>query len=372
MALGIYINEVMSHVNVGKLDATEYEFGDPVLGIGEASFSCATPSSLEPNSLLKRIEPNKFEVVLADGDPDRGAPILWAGWIDRVDPDPEHAVVYFHATHWKGWFYDRVIPPGTFTENTISKDKYQIAYDLLDWACNDKGAPALYRPSKQATQPATLTIQPWMSVGDAIDSLAMRDSGFEWSIAFRMGSQTGLMELLAEIWVRRVARSGSTSMLFLDNTRTTNRISVGRMAADGSMQVTRQYASSDGEDPVWSKDENPGLASDTILLREGAKVFQDIRSPTLLFQYARGERAERDNPYSTVPVTLTVDSPPVSSYRVGDRARLRVKDAWRDVDRTGVRIVDRSITKKPGSPTKVTILLDLADVFVPMRKVGTI
>jgi len=359
--LRFYVNEVLSHVNVGELSPTTYAFGEPLAGIGEATMMVAIPDRLESNSLLQRIVPNKYELVITDGDIDRGAPILWAGWIDQRDPDPAHAVVGFHATHWKGWFYRRFIPPNSFANNFIEKDEHQIAYDLLDWSVSGVGTPVLYRPSTLAGKTRQLTLQPWASVGDSIDAVAKRDGGFEWSLGFRLGSQSGMVEILAEIWEPGAVRSSNTA-LFLDNTRTTNRINVGKMGEDGTIQAVRQYATSDGDAPVWAKDENPELASDTLLLLENVTTYQDNRNTDTLFTYARSERLERDNPYTTIPVTLGIDLPAVSAYRTGDRARLRMRDAWRNVDQSGIRIVDKSINKTDGQPPLVTVSLDMTDI----------
>lgn len=363
MAVRFYINEVLTHVNVGVLDPTTWQFGDPLVGVGEAEFTVAIPAKLNPNSVLQRIIPNAFEVVITDGDLDRGAAILWAGWIDSRTPDPGKSVVKFHATHWKGWFYRREIPPATFTENFIEKDEFGIVYDLFDFAINSPGAPKVYRGSALAGTVRQLTLQPWQSVGNALDDVAKRDGGYEWSLGFRLGAQTGLLELFLELWEPGATRSNSP-MLTLDNTRTTNRINVGAVNEDGTIAATRMYATSDGDEPIFAKDENPLLAGGTLLLLERHTTYQDNRNTDTLYAYARAERIERDNPYTTIPVTLGIDSPPVAGYRVGDRARLRIRDQWRDMDQPGVRIVDKSVVKQTGQPPLATVSLDMTDVRV--------
>lgn len=361
MAIRFYINEVLTHVNIGMLDPTTWSYGDPLIGIGEAVFEVAIPSTLDSNSVLQRIIPNMFEVVITDGDLDRGGAILWAGWIDQRVPDPQHAKVSFHATHWKGWFYRREIPPATFPENFIEKDQYSIAYDLFDFAIASPGAPALFRGGALSGISRQLTVKPWWSVGEAVDDVAKRDGGFEWSIGFRLGGQTGRLELFLEVWAPGATRSSNLSLL-LDNTRTTNRINVGVVGEDGTVAATRLYATSDGDEPIFAKDESPLLTSGTILLLERHTTYQDNRNAVTLFDYARAERLERDLPFTTIPVSLGIDAPAVSSYRVGDRARLRLRDAWRDLDRSGVRIVDKSVSKSVGQPALATVSLDMTDV----------
>lgn len=359
-----YINDVITHVNVGRLYPREFSFGDPLSGIGEAQLVVTIPPNLSTNSLLHRIIPNKFEVEITDGDPLRGGSILWAGYITTRVPDPEKMTITFDAVHWQGWYYRRIIPPKTWSNNLLSGDQYTIAYTLIDWAGSHAAAFKVARGTNVSGRTRQLTVNPWWSVGEAMDNLGKRDGGFEWSLGFRRASSDGKIQGFLELWETGATRSMS-QLLYIDNTRSMNNARVGVMTEDGTIQATRVYATSDGEDPVYSSDVDALLASGQVLLLERATTYQDNRNRSTLFDYARAERLERNNPYTTVAVTIpesTVGNLALKDYRVGDRARLRVRDGWHDIDKTGVRIVHRSVTKSEGKPILTTLELDLTDV----------
>ena len=44
------------------------------------------------------------------------------------------------------------------------------------------------------------TVEPWWSVGYALDTFAQRDGGFEWDVLLRDNAQTGLPELYVELY----------------------------------------------------------------------------------------------------------------------------------------------------------------------------
>lgn len=359
--LRFYVNDILTHENVGRLFPREYSFGEPLAGIGEARLSITMPSQVSRNSLLYRLIPNRFELEITDGDPLRGGAVIWAGFIHGRVPNPEKMTVDFDATHWKGWFYRRLIPPKTWTNNKLTGDQYTIAYTMVDWACAHVAAHKVVRGTAVSGKTRELTVNPWWSVGEALDNIGKRDGGFEWSLSFRRGGTNGLTESMFELWKIGQARS-SSPLLYIDNTRTTNKARVGVLQEDGSIQATRVFATSDGDDPVYSSDEDPTLSKASIILLEDSTTYQDNRNKTLLFDYARAERLSRNNPYSTVAVTIPEDAIRIGSYRTGDRARLRVRDDWRDIDVVGIRITNRSINKTDGSPMTVTVELDMTDV----------
>ena len=81
-----------------------------------------------------------------------------------------------------------------------------------------------------------------------------------------------------------------------------------------------------------------------------------------LFDHARAERLVRSQPVVALDVTHIADKPSILNYRVGDRARLRMLDAWLDIDQSGIRIVDRAISKAETGLLTATVSLDLLDV----------
>lgn len=361
MDIRFYVNNALTHENVGRLYPTEYTFGEPLVDAGQGSlqvsFEANRPGS---NSLLRRILPNRAELIMCVG-PLSDNKILWAGWIDTRLPNGKSKTVTFTATHWRAWLYKKYIPPRTFgTENTLIGDKYGIVYDLVDFACTSSAAPDITHGSTLAGGVnRKVVISNWWSVGYAIDDLAKRANGLEWTVDAVWDGATQRTKLVLRMWYPGSSRLNNNVLLIENLDNHTN--SVGDLKEDGTGQATRVFASTGGEEPVYTSDQDVNLGDNGLLLLESVSHYGNLDKKEL-FALANSERVERNNPYSTIPITMSIDRPPVTSYRVGDRIRLRLKDSWNNLDIVGARIVARTIAKQNGSPATSTISVDLTDV----------
>jgi hypothetical protein len=151
--------------------------------------------------------------------------------------------------------------------------------------------------------------------------------------------------------------------LYLDARDSTNRISVGEIVEDATERRSRVFVGGNGQWPeqhvVSSTD--PDLATGTILLRETSRSEQ-VDDVNVLFDYARAERLERSAAIQQIPVTHPDGYPAISSYQVGDRARIRIADEFMVLDERGVRIIDKSVSKTPATPVQATVMLDMTDI----------
>lgn len=353
--LEFHIHDVITHEPIGRIDPKSFGFNDPIWGAGEFSAELTIPANTDVTALKRRTIPDRVELFVRQGDA-----FHWGGIINYRSRKPGTQVLSLKAQHWKAWFYTRIYPTKLFY---ASRDQYQMAYDLWDFAANDYGCPRLYRGSSLSGTLRQFTVEPFWSIGQALDSFGQRDGGFEWSVGFRMGSQTGLPEMFLELWPIGSERSLRPA-LFFDQKTTRNSISVGDIPEDATERRPRVWATGEGgwpDQPV-AKDEDPGLASGGTLLREASANYSGVLKIQTLFDYARSSRVARNESLSVLAVDHPYDQPSIKGYRPGDRARLRINDEWENLDLKGCRIVDRAVSKSLGKTTIATVMLDLTDV----------
>lgn len=337
----------------GELDPSAWKFNDPIWKGGSAELTLAIPYDVA--SLKRRTEPDAVQLAILEDDK-----YLWAGPINLRGRASGAGKINIKAQHWKSWLYTRLIPQKWFR----TQDKFAMAYELIDFAVNDFGCPKIIHGSTLSGNPAQeFTINPFWSVGQALDSFAQRDDGFEWTINFRSNSITGLLELYLELFQPGEER-GYRPTLLLDASDTQNRINLGELKEDATERRPRVFALNDGQwpDVLVVSDTDPALKNGGILLRESSSSYQGVVLAPTLFSQARSERIARTVPMQDLAVDHPVDQPKVSSYRAGDRARLKIKDDWEDTDIRGVRISDRVVTKTSGKDAIATVMLDLTDI----------
>lgn len=357
MNLRFFVHDVLTMERLGELDPKSFAFNDPVWGYGELKM-VHTFSRGNTGRLKRLTRPDEVAIFVKDGQN-----YLWGGIVDFREYQAPTTSVQINAHHWKSWFYTRLMKDKLIK---TAYDKYSMAYDLVDFACaaTEKGVPKISRMRTLAGQTGQYTVQPMWTIGQALDSFGQRDGGFEWSIGFRDNSQTGLPELLFELWAVGAERS-SRPTLFLDQTKSTNNVKIGQWREDATERRSRVFATGDGEwpDQLVVPDEDPELKSGRILLRESASNYSGVIRAETLFDHARAERVARSLPQQAIPMSHPVDQPDIKTYRAGDRARARISDEWiGDLDISGIRIVDRAVSKEIGSATTATVLLDFSDI----------
>lgn len=349
-------HEVLTHVPIGGLEPRSFSFNDPIWGGGQCELTVAINAGYDVSSLKNRTRPDGVELYVKDGDT-----YLWGGIINFRSRTPGIPLLTVQAQSWKSWFYTRLIPYQVVYTNV---DQWVIARELMTFATSEVGTPDVYMTAANSGKNRDLTVQPFWSVGEALDNLGKRDGGFEWSIGFRNGSQTGLPELFLELWNHGQTRTGR-ALLFLDSAESTNYVTVGEIPEDATERRPRVWAQGETPDPndiIVVKDEDPALPNETVLLRETMTQYSGVSRLPTLFDYARAERVARNAPFSVVSVDLRADQPRLSSYRSGDRARLRIKDEWEDIDIAGIRIIDRAVRKDENTDVTATVQLDMLDI----------
>ena len=361
--LKFFIHDVLSDVPLGQLYPQNYSFNDPAIGNGQIQMQIAIPVDPGAVSGLKgRTTPDAVAVYVRDGEN-----YLWGGILNYRSRTPGINTLSVSGQHWRGWLFDKIVDRLNYYYNP--QDMATIANHIISMKATIGAGQGGYRghPYFVATAPifgtqAELTIPAGNTAGAALDDLAGRDNGFEWSIAFRSNRTTGLPEKYLELWKHGQTRSGRR-LLFLDSKQSTNRVAFGMTEESATQRRSSIWAIGDGvypDQPVVN-DHDPGLDTNTELLRDEWNVRTGVINPTTLFQFARKRRLELSNTAQVIPVDVPFNEPALTSYRSGDRVRVRIKDNWSNIDISGVRITNRTIHKQSTSAPTVTLELDFND-----------
>lgn len=379
---------------VGDIDPATYQFNDPLAFGGGGSFSAtvAIPTNKQASNRLKRLTALDVNTIHCLYD-DEIIPCS-SYIINFRSRTPGSNVLTIKGQQLKTWFYQRFIVSYKFgisnglnlqwTEgySRLGVDEYQHVANLMAHYFtydNINGlsgiVPISYDGSALSGDLRDLTVPAFTSYGEAFDRIAKRDGGFEWSIGTRKNSQTGYFEYFMELWSPGALRAAE-QLLYLDNKDTTNKVTFGEWAEDASGAASRVFASGDGSAPAipTAYDQDPALGDPLllgdedrtgVLLREAVSNYSGVVHTDTLFDHARAERLARGQATLAVNCDVSIDQPKVSSYRTGDRARVRVVDDWDEIDLEAVRIVDKTVTKNSGSAPVSTLSLDLADFELP-------
>lgn len=349
--------------DLGTLDPDSFEFNGPVWGAGAANMSLPIHGKRDEAQALKaRTTPDGVEVYISED-----GTYVWCGWIEYRSRVPNSPKLEVRMSSWKAWFYTRLVDAtALFYPDTW--DEYDIVRNLLSRAAgtsdNAKGSPRFKITSEKSGIKRQLTVQPWTSYGDVLDSLASRDGGFEWDVVAKPATDYDGPELWVELY-RQGDRRNPFQLLMLDSSQSTNQIAVGAISEDATQRASRVWATGAGTaglDQVWSYDEDPELNSGLTLLREVKDDYSSVTRKATLYDHARAGRALRKAPMNSINVDLQYDKVDIRTYGAGDRARFRLSDNWESIDIDGARIVDRAVRKTEDGVLMVTVVLDLLDV----------
>ena len=358
-------HDMLTARRLGSLKFTDWSFNDPLGGVGQ--FSGTLPITEANRDFIRDIiKPNLSAVYAKVGDV-----YLWGGIVTGRPWKRSTSTLTIKATQWEGYWYRRFVLNRYYK---ASIEQMQATREMLSTAMADIGTPRVTLDTASSGVLRQVTVEPWTTVGDALDSVANRDNGFDWSIQIRNNSQTGLPELYLAQWYPE--RQSQTDVLgvtiesrkeLIESLQSGGNANVDDWPEDAIQAATRVWATGDGSPPDQpiAKDEDPDLTDGFLPLFESVTNWFGVTSKAVLADHARSERMDRALPLQTLPADLPVDTPRIEEYLVGDRARVVIKDEWLDIDLPAVRIIDRAISSDQTSGMKATVLLDLTDYEAP-------
>lgn len=310
-----------------------------------------------------------------------GASIPWHGPIVAAPWSPVTSTLTVKCVQTSTWL-DTVHMATTRTKKYAWKgvEQLQIARDIIgaisypEWGRIPIGVDTTVSGIKRDL---SFGPQAFQVASDAIDSMANRSGGFDWSILARDSATDGAPELYFQSWFPE-RRSPARPVHLLEQvdgpgTGGGNILDTLSWPEDAGARRTRVFTTGDGEAPsmMTAYDNHPGLVRNETVLREKVASYsgRGITKAATLADHAHTERRILAETVSTLSVPVTLDNPRFEDYQTGDRFRLVYRDEWKDVDFPAVRCVDRSVrcVQKDGKDS-VTLELDLSDLRLPEQE----
>lgn len=297
---------------------------------------------------------------------------VWGGFVVGRKWNSDTNQVTITCIEWRGWPYFIVFGSTTGTNQIAytATDQLAIARNLMTLAIAEPGSPPMTMDATQ-TSGKLRDLSFWgtelRKVGSSIDTVANRDSGFEWTIESRAGSD-GLPFLhLATSFPQR---GSLLNNLLFKYTPGGSNIIPGEVDEDYSGQLDRFYATGSGQPPAQpvGYDTGPGLTTGSVLRFDGGTNFGNVVDVATLTSHARRSRKFYEPGTNFLTFDTDLDRIPVDSYQVGDRGRLQWQDRWMTLDLPAVRIVEKKVNMAGAG--KVTVTVDLVDATLPEIDAG--
>lgn len=327
--------------------------------------------SIALSQLKTALEPDESAIYVKASD----GTYPFGGVIVEQTLDWNAGTVTIIAQSWRAWLYSKFLAPKIDLSDDViytftAKDQLYIAQQLvaegLTLDGTTLGVPAIAIGSQTSGRLRDFSLKgtDFKYIGEAIDSVAQLDDGFEWDIEVYESSSDGLPSL--RLVFDYPERGGLVDGLILMQTdKGANMRPVNEIQRVSTDLVTRQWVTGAAQNnaSAFAQDSDPDITGGEVLIREKVSSYSTVRDRDVLSSYARAERAYRTPKINTLDVQVSMDSPlSVLDYRAGDRARLLLQNGWYDIDLDAARIIQREIN--PGEGT-VVLSLDLEDSELP-------
>jgi hypothetical protein len=370
----------ITRVKLATLHPNDPSWNTTVNGNGTFSASFIVPPEADVVTLLRpALEPDQAAIYVKDknGKYPWGGPIIEQSW------DPSTGAVSITAVEWRAWFSSLFLPPKTdltanITYSWTATDQLQIARELAGLVTSAgaaDGRPTVVIGSELSgkTRDLNFTGMDFKTAADAIDSMANRDTGFEWTLEVRPHPVDGLPLLyFVPYFPQRGTLVGGLN--FKKTAKGANNLkSYGPVVKSSADRRVRQWATGNGTPPdvPFTQDTDPNFVVNQLLMREAKTSYSTVIDRATLTSNARAERQYWALSKNLLTVKTTLDRPDVTSYTVGDRGALRIEDRWLGdaYDLPAVRIIDKKIS--PGSEGgEAELTLDLDDYTLPEVDTG--
>lgn len=352
------------------------EWSQIVGGNGTFTGVIAVPQDPKAIALIRNATTKKQSAIyVVNNDTDQ---IEWGGPVIDRKWDASSNEITVTAIEWRAWLSWVFLGPQTDLSainhySFVNTDQLLSARTIVQFAVGGgtaDGRPNITTGSELSgvARDLNFTGLDFKRAAEAIDSMARRDKGFEWTIESRPSPSDGLPQLY---FVPSYPQRGSLvpGLTFLSIPGNSNLVKYDPINEDGSTQRERQWATGAGQPPdmPYAQDSDPLLTSGGLLLREDVTNYSTVTNRSTLASHARAERLFYADGTELFNIQVPTGNPDCSSYFAGDRGRLRISDRWVDLDFPATRIVSKKTKPEDGV---VDISLDLNDARLPENDPG--
>lgn len=374
--LRFYVANSLTGRIVGRLNPVEWSWDDPLTGSARGEFTVPIPTDpMQVEQLVAITRPHVMQICAQD-EQDRwwfGGPIL--GDPERTD---QHTIK-IAAADWRAWFYAAQLRPdgGTRVEyvrvtggigGQVEQNEAIAAIAAI--GLDTVGAPRLLVDAVTSSGVMRdVTARMFTYVGEALDNIARRADGPDWHtyIATDPADSRNVVAHLAVSWPERALISGTGLALRREVVLRTKQGAGGNIIDyTWPQQPTPPsrvlgVSSDPPPDETWAVAETPELlAGETLAWDESWQLPEGVTTAEQAFDYAWARLVALSGDIGVASCSLRVESTDLGSWGPGDRARLLIKDGWRDVDLESARILGRKLEGRGENVTAVTAQVNLS------------
>lgn len=300
----------------------------------------------------------------------------WGGPVVKRTWNRRSGQIDITVAEWRAWMYMIIMDPFTDSEHLyswVNNDQLIIARSLVQDVTlfgATTGCPTIdYDFSLLSGKYRDLNFYGTQMIraGNAIDSMANRDGGFEWTLGIKTGSN-GLPRLRLDLGYPELGNF--IDGLHFKSTPSGSNCDPGDITEDASQQYNRFWTTGSGQPPdqLYAYDFLPDLGGSGLLRLDGNASYPSVVERNTLFSHARRARKFYSDGTQTVPVEHNWGQIDPDSYAVGDRGRLQIKDRLTDIDLSAARIVSKEVSNSGAGSVKV--IMDLTDYTLPEVDAG--
>lgn len=346
------------------------EWTEVANGVGSFTATIAlTEMQASRDQLRSALEPDESAIYVQSSD----FTIPFGGVIVEQKWDPAAGTVAITAVDWKSWLYNIFLGPKLdLTGDNIyawtNQDQLLIAREIVGYAIASgiaDGRPLITIGSEVSGKLRDLSAKglDFKTAGELLDTMSQRSGGFEWDLRPYVDGADGLPRLRLVFGYPELG-SFLTGVLFKSTPDHANMTIDGTVDRSSAARRTRVWTSGSAETLPFAVDSDPGISTGTTLLRETVTSYNSVTERTTLAEHALAERQFLNPKLNNLSVLVSDTLIPASSFFVGDRARLILRDDWYDMDLPATRIVSRTLTPESGAG-QIKISFDLTDFEMP-------
>lgn len=327
-------------------------------------------------------DPTRRSTIKTETEPDAAAIYCyskngtydWGGVVTARKWNHKKRQVEIVVTEWRAWLFNVYLPPksdltGDNSYSWTAQDQLKIAREIIGYAKAEPGSPTIEVDTDQVSgklRDLNVVGLNFKKAGELLDTISQRDGGFEWTLQVEPHPIDGYPRLRLKTYYPE--RGGNTGILLRRTPEGGNILDYGDLEETSYNRWTRVWATGEGQPPEtpFSQDSDPLLSSGYVLRRESMTNWSRVTDRTTLASHARSQRRFYGQKHTGLSVSVLFEKLDPTTYMVGDRVRLVLKDDMFDFDLPSVRIVSREVVPD----RQVNMLLMLSDAEPPEVDTG--
>lgn len=364
-ALTFRVADSLTGKLLGRLRPSAWTFDDPVTGSSTGSLTMPLPT--EPDDVALLVALTRPLVCQIGAQDEQGR--WWFGGPITAEPVVADRQVTVTFADWRAWFYASVLDADVAADRDFGTEQMELMASLVAGRVAGPGAPYMVVDNAATSNVVRRALYRQATmIGENLDDLANRADGPDWwtYLATDPADDTRVQAHVRFEYPERNTGYGLYLRYDLGNSGNL----FGYDWPAGNVPNTRIVGTQgSAPDQLIVTSTDPAVtAGDALAWDEVYALPDGVNTSAVAYEYTQARLTSRAAD-GTVVADLDPAATDLGAWGPGDRARLSVKDGWRNIDKPSVRVISRSLEGRGGSVTsaKVSIALSepVPDIAVP-------